>query len=153
MAIIRKVLTINVPVVGSAEFVRGNFFMEWGISDLLSTLEATIFVRQASQKNIISEASKSIIIVEVKTKNKALFYFSALQHILRGVFYRRSVGELLFEGYADEVMELGESMMEEAGEYEEYSQYGDNGDQSEEQSSTDPNLDKFGWFYKVHCYV
>ena len=63
------------------------------------------------------------------------------------------MGELLFEGYADEVMELGESMMEEAGEYEEYSQYGDNGDQLEEQSSTNPNLDKFGWFYKVHCYV
>ena len=39
------VRTINVPVVGSAEFVRGDFFLEWGISDLLSTLEATIFIR------------------------------------------------------------------------------------------------------------
>ena len=39
------VTTINVPVVGSAEFVRGSFFMEWGISDMLATLEATIFVR------------------------------------------------------------------------------------------------------------
>ena len=33
------VTTINVPVVGSAEFVRGDFFMEWGISDMLSTIE------------------------------------------------------------------------------------------------------------------
>ena len=33
------VTTINVPVVGSAEFARGDFFMEWGISDMLSTIE------------------------------------------------------------------------------------------------------------------
>ena len=37
-----KVTTINVPVVGSAEFVRGDFFMEWGISDMLSTIEVII---------------------------------------------------------------------------------------------------------------
>ena len=33
------VTTINVPVVGSAEFVRGDFFLEWGISDMLSTIQ------------------------------------------------------------------------------------------------------------------
>ena len=33
------VTTINVPVVGSAEFARGDFLMEWGISDMLSTIE------------------------------------------------------------------------------------------------------------------
>ena len=33
------VTTIKVPVVGSAEFARGDFFMEWGISDMLSTIE------------------------------------------------------------------------------------------------------------------
>jgi hypothetical protein len=33
------VTTINVPVVGSAEFARGDLFMEWGISDMLSTIE------------------------------------------------------------------------------------------------------------------
>ena len=34
-----RVTTINVPVVGSAEFARGDFLMEWGISDMLSTIE------------------------------------------------------------------------------------------------------------------
>ena len=33
------VTTINVPVVASAEFARGDFFMEWGVSDMLSTIE------------------------------------------------------------------------------------------------------------------
>ena len=33
------IITVNVPVVGAAEFGRGNMFMEWGISDMLSTLE------------------------------------------------------------------------------------------------------------------
>ena len=33
------VTTINVPIVGSAEFARGDFFMEWGMSDMLSTIE------------------------------------------------------------------------------------------------------------------
>ena len=36
------VTTINVPVVGSAEFVRGDFFMEWGISEMLSSIEGII---------------------------------------------------------------------------------------------------------------
>merc|ERR1712127_1158478 len=40
------ITTINVPVVGSAEFVRGNFFMEWGISDMLATIKASIFVKK-----------------------------------------------------------------------------------------------------------
>ena len=81
------ITTINVPVVGSAEFVRGSFFMEWGISDMLSTLDATLFVN-------------------------------------------RTVGELLFDGYEDTVMDLGSS-------------FGSVGD---DDSVT---MDKFGWFYKV----
>ena len=40
------VTTVNVPVVGSAEFARGSFFMEWGVSDMLANLEASIFVRK-----------------------------------------------------------------------------------------------------------
>ena len=36
-----EVMTINVPMVGSAEFARGNFFMEWGVSDMLSTIEVS----------------------------------------------------------------------------------------------------------------
>ena len=58
------ITTINLPVVSAAEVARGNFFMEWGVSDMLSTLEAEIFVR-------------------------------------------KTVGELLFEGYEDKIMDLG----------------------------------------------
>ena len=76
------ITTINVPVVGSAEFARGSFFMEWGISDMLATLEATLFVN-------------------------------------------KTVGELLFEGYEDEVLKMGKMMEDDA------------------------NMDKFGWFYNV----
>ena len=36
------VTTINVPVVGSAEFARGDFMMEWGINDMLSTLKVRL---------------------------------------------------------------------------------------------------------------
>merc|ERR1719189_2826889 len=80
------ITTINVPVVGSAEFVRGSFFMEWGISDMLSTLEATIFVR-------------------------------------------KTVEELLFEGYEDTVLEVGMDMSD----YDE----------------GEVNMEKFGWFYDL----
>jgi len=92
------VTTINVPVVGSAEFVRGDFFMEWGISDMLSTIEARIFVK-------------------------------------------RTIGELLFDGYEDTVMDIGSSLDSE----DEYFEY------EEEEEEEDPNkvpMDKFGWFYK-----
>merc|ERR1711892_285689 len=93
------VTTINVPVVGSAEFVRGDFFMEWGISDMLSTIEARIFVK-------------------------------------------RSIGELLFDGYEDPVMDIGSSMDSDDDYFEE---------EEEEDTEKDPNkvpMDKFGWFYK-----
>jgi len=95
-----EVTTINVPVVGSAEFVRGDFFMEWGISDMLSTIEARIFVK-------------------------------------------KTIGELLFEGYEDEVMEIGSSL--DGDDDEEYF------DEEEEETKQDLNkvpMDKFGWFYK-----
>ena len=87
------ITTINVPVVGSAEFVRGSFFMEWGISDMLSTMNATIFVK-------------------------------------------KTVGELLFDGYQDSIIDLG-------------STFG-----SMEAGFDDDKvaLDKFGWFYKVNLY-
>eukprot|EP00090_Calanus_glacialis_P047207 TRINITY_DN9663_c0_g1_i5.p1 TRINITY_DN9663_c0_g1~~TRINITY_DN9663_c0_g1_i5.p1 ORF type:complete len:421 (-),score=128.04 TRINITY_DN9663_c0_g1_i5:26-1225(-) len=91
------VTTINVPVVGSAEFVRGDFFMEWGISDMLSTIEARIFVK-------------------------------------------RTIGELLFDGYEDTVMDIGSSLDSDDDYFEE-----------EDEVEEDPNkvpMDKFGWFYK-----
>ena len=58
------ITTINVPVVGSAELSRGSYFMEWGTSDMLSTLNATIFIK-------------------------------------------KTVGELLFDGYRDSLIDLG----------------------------------------------
>ena len=76
------VTTINLPVVSAADVARGNYFMEWGISDMLETLEAQIFVK-------------------------------------------RTVGELLFEGYEDSVMQIG-------------SVFGQGNGQ-----------DKFGWFHEV----
>jgi len=86
------ITTINVPVVGSAEFVRGSFFMEWGVSDMLSTIEATIFIK-------------------------------------------KTIRELLFEGYEDTVMEIGSSMSD--YEFEEV----------EEKNDDKQRTDKFGWFY------
>ena len=79
------VTTINLPVVSSAEFARGNFFREWGVSDMLRSLEANIFVK-------------------------------------------RSVQELLFDGYEDSVMGIGSAFGQGHGQVV---------------------LDKFGWFYKV----
>ena len=79
------ITTINVPVIGSAEFARGNFFMEWAVSDMLATMEATLFVN-------------------------------------------KTVGELLFDGYEDEVLNMGTEM---------------------EMMEDDGNMDKFGWFYNV----
>ena len=122
------ITTINVPVVGSAEFVRGSFFMEWGISDMLSTLEATIFIK-------------------------------------------KSIGELLFDGYEDTVMEIGSSMNGEYnGEYDynshgDYSDYGDDGDydmdlgdvgdwrRRKREIEDEQKMDKFGWFYNVSIYI
>jgi len=93
------VTTINVPVVGSAEFVRGDFFMEWGISDMLSTIEARIFVK-------------------------------------------KTIGELLFDGYEDAVMEIGSSL---DGDEDDY--FEDEEDEPKQESNKVP-MEKFGWFYK-----
>ena len=100
------VTTINVPVVGSAEFVRGSFLMEWGISDMLSTLEAEIFVK-------------------------------------------KTVKELLFEGYEDTVMLLGSSFGDSTSE-DDFDYYEkDTEDDIEEDVTENVIHDKFGWFYKV----
>ena len=71
---------------------------------------------------------------------------------------RRTVRELLFEGYEDAVMELGESVLEQSGEYqdefsglEDYTESGSGEEEEQtgkEERDTVP-LDKFGWFYKV----
>ena len=136
------ITTINVPVVGSAEFVRGDFFMEWGMSDMLSTIQATIFVR-------------------------------------------RTIAELLFDGYDDVVMDIGSSFNKKEDEYGDQDMYGFGEDEDDEDnfgfSDEDSDgfgfdeeyndesseakkegeakqngkesekipMDKFGWFYKV----
>ena len=73
------ITTINVPVVGSA--------------DMLSTLNATIFVK-------------------------------------------KTVGELLFEGYQDSIIDLGSTFGSMEAGFDE----------------DKVALDKFGWFYKVNLY-
>ena len=87
------ITTINVPVIGSAEFSRGSYFMEWGISDMLSALNATIFVK-------------------------------------------KTVGELLFDGYQDSIIDLGSSFGSMEAGFDE----------------DKVALDKFGWFYKVNLH-
>ena len=56
---------------------------------------------------------------------------------------KRSIGELLFDGYEDTVMDIGSSMDNE----DEYFEY-----EEEEETEEDANkvpMDKFGWFYQV----
>jgi len=99
------ITTINVPVVGSAEFVRGDFFMEWGMSDMLSTIQATIFVR-------------------------------------------RTIAELLFDGYDDVVMDIGSSFNKEEDEYDDEDMYGFGEDQDDDDNfgfSDDEESDGFGF--------
>ena len=74
------VTTVNLPVVSSAAFAHGNFLMEWGVSNMLSSLQADIFIR-------------------------------------------KTVAELLFDGYNDTFMDLGSTF-------------------------SDLKMKKFGYFYK-----
>jgi len=100
------ITTINVPVVGSAEFVRGDFFMEWGMSDMLSTIQATIFVR-------------------------------------------RTIAELLFDGYDDVVMDIGSSFnkKEDEDEYGNEDMYGFGEDEDDDDNFGfgDDDSDGFGF--------
>ena len=56
---------------------------------------------------------------------------------------KRSIGELLFDGYEDTVMDIGSSMDNE----DEYFEYEDE-EETEEDANKVP-MDKFGWFYQV----
>jgi len=78
------VVTLNLPMVGAVDYARGSFMMEFGLSDMLSTIEATLFIN-------------------------------------------KTVGELLFDGYDDPVLEIGSSF--------------------DEEEKKIP-MEKFGWFYK-----
>eukprot|EP00092_Neocalanus_flemingeri_P040156 GFUD01043741.1.p1 GENE.GFUD01043741.1~~GFUD01043741.1.p1 ORF type:complete len:545 (+),score=122.04 GFUD01043741.1:220-1854(+) len=94
-----EVTTINVPAVGAAEFVRGDLFMEWGISDMLSTMEAKIFIK-------------------------------------------KTIGELLFDGYEDLIMDMSKSLKVQDEEEDFY----DFEEDSEDESIAP--IEKFGWFYQ-----
>ena len=111
------ITTINIPLVSAAEFARGSFLMEWAVSDMVSAMEAELFVR-------------------------------------------KTVRELLFEGYEDTLMEIGLSFTEDEeydyDEYgkeeyddEEYDEYEEEEEEVEEEDEKKVVLDKFGFFYKV----
>ena len=51
---------------------------------------------------------------------------------------KRTVGELLFEGYADTIMEIADSLDEDEDDF-------DFDDEEQEKVK----MDKFGWFYQV----
>ena len=56
---------------------------------------------------------------------------------------KKTIGELLFDGYEDAVMEIGSSLDGDEDDYFE---------DEEGETKQEPNkvpLDKFGWFYKV----
>ena len=60
------------------------------------------------------------------------------------IFVKRTVGELLFDGYEDTVMDIGSSLDSDDDYFEE--------EEYEDTEAQDPNkvpMDKFGWFYKV----
>ena len=72
------------------------------------------------------------------------------------VFVRKTVKELLFEGYEDTMMEIGSSFMEEEEEEEyDYEKYGqeeyddEEFDYYDEEEEKKEVIDKFGFFYKV----
>ena len=79
-----SVVSLNLPMVTAVNYARRSFMMEFGLSDMLATVEAKLFLN-------------------------------------------RTVGELLFDGYDDPILEIGASFDEE---------------------KTMP-IDKFAWFYKV----
>ena len=58
---------------------------------------------------------------------------------------RRTIRELLFDGYEDTVMEIGSSLG--GDEFEEYDFEMDEVENAEEVNKVP--MDKFGWFYKV----
>ena len=79
--------------------------MEFGLSDMLSTIEVHSIKR--------FEFKTSVCIVQAT------------------LFINKTVGELLFDGYDDPVLEIGSSF--------------------DEEEKKIP-MEKFGWFYKVFIY-
>ena len=71
------------------------------------------------------------------------------------VFVNRTIGELLFDGYEDEVMKMAASFENVVNEEEddfEFEFYNDEEDVTIEEhmkKESKAPMDKFGWFYKV----
>ena len=115
-------------MVGAAEFARGDFLMEWGVSDMLASMQ--VLRRNLHWIKCIFQAK---------------------------LFINKTIGELLFDGYDDEVMKVAdavqqsdnESMDDFEFEYD-YDEYADEEkSQNNEKVITLPPMDKFGWFYEV----
>ena len=98
------VVSLNLPMVTAVNYAKGSFMMEFGLSDMLQTVEVRRF-RSGMVTSLPVQAT---------------------------LFINRTVGELLFDGYEDTVMDLGSS----------FGGMGSGGDD-------EVDLDKFGWFYKV----
>ena len=56
----------------------------------------------------------------------------------------RTIGELLFDGYEDTVMEIGSSMDSDDDYFDD-----EEGEEEIEEDANKVPMDKFGWFYKV----
>jgi len=83
------VVTLNLPLVAAADMARDDFMMQWGLTDIFSTMQAELFLT-------------------------------------------KTVGEILFDGYTDELVTIADSFKEE----------------EEEKGRNSVPMDKFGWFYK-----
>ena len=94
------VVSLNLPMVTAVNYAKGSFMMEFGLSDMLQTVEVRRF--------------RSVMVTSLPVQAT--------------LFINRTVGELLFEGYEDPILEIGASF--------------------DEQERTLP-MDRFGWFYKV----
>ena len=71
------------------------------------------------------------------------------------IFVNRTIGELLFDGYEDEVMKMAESFenvvneLEDDFEFEFDNEEEDTPNRVQTQEEGKGPMDKFGWFYKV----
>jgi len=95
------VMSLNLPMVGAVNYAKGDYLREFGISEMLATIEAKLFVN-------------------------------------------KTIGELMFEGYEDPVLQIYSSF--EFDEEEDQDAFFE----EEETTPAPPKIpmDKFGWFYK-----
>jgi len=112
------IITVNVPVVGAAEFGRGNMFMEWGISDMLATLEARIFVNRTIGELLFDGYEDAVMKMADSFDNYEAEEYEAYD-------------EFEFEEYAEESGDSDDEIVK-----------------SDKKEKSQVPMDKFGWFYK-----